>query len=122
LSSLKPRWKRDVLAVVCAAAFLLTAPEARSGDVHVYTDREIRPALLEFLHGGVVVRVILDPDQSGNQAQVDCLKQHGVEVKRFPVNKPAQAHRKLAVADGVKRFAREPRQVSQFPSDFAHPC
>lgn len=30
---------------------------------------------------------------------------HGVEVKWFPVNKPAQMHRKLAIVDGTKLFA-----------------
>ncbi len=125
------RWKRDVLAVVCATAFLL-APAAWGGEVHVYTDREIRTALLEFLHGaeksidvemyvltdaevidaleraeqrGVQVRMILDPNQQGNQKHVERLKQHGVEVKWFPINKPAQMHRKLAIVDGKRLFA-----------------
>ena len=105
---------------------------AWAGEVHVYTDREIRPALLDFLHGaeqsidvemyvltdaevidaieraedrGVQVRLILDPNQSGNQVHVDRLKQHGVEVKWFPVKKPALMHRKLAIVDGTKLFA-----------------
>ena len=125
------RWKRGVLAVVCAAAFLL-APVAWGGEVHVYTDREIRPALLEFLQGaeksidvemyvltdaevldaleraeqrGVQVRMILDPNQQGNQKHVERLKQYGVEVKWFPINKPALMHRKLAIVDGTKLFA-----------------
>ena len=126
------RRKRGVLAVVCATAFLLAAPGAWSGEVHVYTDREIRPALLELLsqaeHSidvemyvltdaeviaaieraearGVQVRLILDPNQSGNQTHVDRLKQHGVEIKWFPVTKPALMHRKLAIVDSTKLFA-----------------
>ena len=125
------RWKRGVLAVVCATAFLLV-PAAWAGEVHVYTDREIRPALLEFLNGaersldvemyaltdaeviaameraqdrGVQVRLILDPNQAGNETHVDALKRHGVDVKWFPVKKPAQMHRKLAIVDGAKLFA-----------------
>ncbi len=126
------RRKRGVLAVVCATAFLLAGPPAWAGEVQVYTDREIRIALLELLNGaqrsidvemyvltddevtaaleraeqrGVQVRVILDPNQSGNQKHVERLKVHGVEVKWFPVNKPAQMHRKLAIVDGKKLFA-----------------
>jgi len=125
---MRQRW--DVLAVACAMAFLLSP--AWAGEVHVYTDREIRPALLELLNGaretidvqmyvltddevvlaleraeqrGVQVRVILDPNQSGNQKHVERLKVHGVEVKWFPINKPAQMHRKLAIVDGKRLFA-----------------
>jgi len=117
------------LAVVL---WLLTSGLGWAGEVHVYTDREIRPALLELLNGaretvdvqmyvltddevvlaleraeqrGVQVRVILDPNQSSNQKHVERLKVHGVEVKWFPINKPAQMHRKLAIVDGQKLFA-----------------
>ena len=122
---------------VCRAAMLsmsslLFVCLAWAGEVQVYTDREIRPALLEFLNGaeksidvemyvltdaevidaieraedrGVQVRLILDPNQSSSQAHVERLKRHGVEVKWFPVNKPAQMHRKLATVDGTKLSA-----------------
>ena len=126
------RQKTRVLAAVCVAALVLAAPGAWSGEVHVYTDREIRTALLELLNQaeqtidvemyvltddevvlaleraeqrGVQVRVILDPNQSGNQKHLERLKVHGVEVKWFPVNKPAQMHRKLAIVDGKQLFA-----------------
>lgn len=115
-----------------AAVWLLAAGVSWAGEVHVYTDREIRTALLELLNQaeqtidvemyvltddevvlaleraeqrGVQVRVILDPNQSGNQKHVERLKLHGVEVKWFPVNKPAQMHRKLAIVDGKQLFA-----------------
>ena len=115
--------------VICLG---IMAEQSWAGEIHVYTDREIRPALLELLNGaqeaidvqmyvltddevvlaleraearGVQVRVILDPNQSGNQKHVERLKVHGVEVKRFPVNKPAQMHRKLAIVDGKRLFA-----------------
>ena len=122
---------------VCRAAMLSMSSLffvclAWAGEVHVYTDREIRPALLELLNGaertieiemysftddevaatleraetrGVQVRVILDPNQSGNQKHVDRLKREGVEVKWFPVKKRAQMHRKLAVVDGTRVVA-----------------
>jgi len=117
---------------LAVALWLLTSGLGWAGEVHVYTDREIRPALLELLNGaretvdvqmyvltddevvlaleraeqrGVQVRVILDPNQSSNQKHVERLKVHGVEVKWFPINKPAQMHRKLAIVDGQKLFA-----------------
>ena len=121
------RQKWGGLAVVCARAFLLAAPAAWSGEVHVYMDREIRPALLEQLNRaertidiqmftltddeviatleraegrGVQVRVIMDPNQSGNQQHVEELKRSGAEIKWFPVRRPALMHRKLAIVDG----------------------
>ena len=117
---------------VVVAVWLLAGGVGWAGEVHVYTDREIRTALLELLNGaretidvemyvltddevavaleraevrGVQVRVILDPNQASNQKHVERLKQHGVEVKWFPVNQPAQMHRKLAIVDGKRLFA-----------------
>jgi len=118
-------------AMLVVGSLLFVCP-AWAREVHVYTDREIRPALLEFLHGaeksidvemyvltdaevidaleraeqrGVQVRMTLDPNQQGNQKHIERLKQHGIEVKWFPINKPAQMHRKLAIVDGTKLFA-----------------
>jgi len=121
---------RDLGLIV--TLWLLTGGVGSAGEVHVYTDREIRTALLELLNRaertidvemyvltddevlvaleraearGAQVRVILDPNQPGNQKHVDRLKQHGVEVKWFPITKPALMHRKLAIVDGTKLFA-----------------
>ena len=121
---------RDLGLIV--TLWLLTGGVGSAGEVHVYTDREIRTALLELLNRaertidvemyvltddevlvaleraearGAQVRVILDPNQSGNQKHIERLKQHGVEVKWFPITKPAQMHRKLAIVDGTKLFA-----------------
>ena len=118
-------------AVMLSMSSLFFVCLAWAGEVHVYTVREIRPALLELLSQaeksidvemyvltdaevidaieraedrGVQVRLILDPNQSGSQAHVERLKRHGVEVKWFPVAKPAQMHRKLAIVDGTKLF------------------
>lgn len=115
-----------------AAALALAAAPSWAGEVHVYTDREIREALLELLNGaqrsidvemyvltddevvtaleraegrGVEVRVILDPNQSGNQKHLERLEANGVEVKWFPITKPALMHRKLAIVDGERFFA-----------------
>lgn len=125
------RYKRKWLLLAATLTLLFCWP-TWAGEVHVYTDRGIRPALLEFLRQaehsidvemytltdhevvealeraearGVQVRVILDPNQSANQQHVDRLKQRGAEVKWFPVKKPALMHRKLAIVDGTKLFA-----------------
>ena len=119
-------------AAMLAVSSLLFVCSAWAGEVHVYTDREIREALLELLNGaqrsidvemyvltddevvtaleraegrGAEVRVILDPNQAGNQKHVERLKGHGIEVKWFPITKPAQMHRKLAIVDGERFFA-----------------
>lgn len=124
--------QRCMVGVVTASLSLLAAASLWAAEVQVYTDQEIRPALLELLNQaeqsidvemytltardvltaleraegrGVEVRVILDPNQTGNHQQVDRLEQHGVEVKWFPVRKPALMHRKLAIVDGTRIFA-----------------
>ena len=120
------------MRVLIKAAMLTASPLffcclAWAGDVHVYVDREIRPALLQQLNRaertidiemftltddavitmlervevrGVQVRVILDPNQKSNQRNVDRLKSAGAEMKWFPVAQPALMHRKLAIVDG----------------------
>ena len=124
------RWKWMIAVVAGATAIVFST--AWAGEVRVYTDREIRPALLEFINQaersidvemyvltdteviaalehaearGVQVRLILDPNQSGNQRHIERLKQHGVEVRWFPITKPALMHRKLAIVNGAKLFA-----------------
>ena len=126
---MRQKWRAIGLGVSVALALSL---ETWAGEVHVYTDREIRPALLELLNQaersidvemytltdtevltaleraetrGVAVRVIMDPNQPSNRSPVDRLKQQGVEVKWFPVTKPALMHRKLAIVDGTRLFA-----------------
>ena len=44
------RRERGVLAVACATAFLFVGSVTWAEEVRVFTDREIRPALLEFLN------------------------------------------------------------------------
>ena len=124
--------QRCRVGVVTVSLSLLAAASLWAAEVQVYTDREIRQALLEWINQaersidvemytltsrdviaalkraeahGVEVRVILDPNQQGNHQQVESLKEHGVEVKWFPVRKPALMHRKLAIVDGKRIFA-----------------
>jgi phosphatidylserine/phosphatidylglycerophosphate/cardiolipin synthase-like enzyme len=81
------------------------ARETIDVQMYVLTDDEVVLALEQAEGRGVQVRVILDPNQSGNQKHVERLKVHGVEVKWSPIHKPAQMHRKLAIADGGRIFA-----------------
>ena len=74
-------------------------------EMYVLTDPEVVAALERAEGRGVAVRVILDPNQAGNQQHVERLKEHGVEVKWFPITKPAQMHRKLALVDGKQILA-----------------
>lgn len=119
-------------AAMLAVSSLLFVCPAWAGEVQVFTDKDIRPALLELINQadttidvemyvltdvevlaaleraegrGVEVRVILDPNQEGNTKHVDSLKRHGVEVKWSPVTKPASMYRKLAIVDGRRLFA-----------------
>ena len=124
------RWNR--FSGLLVALTLLRSTAADAAEVRVYTDQEIRPALLEALSRaertidiemyvlsdaeviealeraearGAAVRVILDPHQASNQRHLDRLNACGAEVKWFPVRKPAQMHRKLAILDGARVLA-----------------
>ncbi len=56
--------------------------------MYALTDAEVIGALERAEARGVEVRVILDPNQIGNQDHVDRLTEQGAEVKWFPVKKP----------------------------------
>ena len=73
--------------------------------MYTLTDAEILAAIERTEARGVEVRVILDPNQTGNRQHVERLTEHGAEVKWFPVVKPALMHRKLAIVDGKQILA-----------------
>ena len=116
--------------VIFAIVVVLTS-SVYAQEIKVYFDREVKPAILELISEaekeidievfiltdqdvikalqraetrGVEVRIILDPNQSSNLKNVDQLKNRGVEVKWYPVTKPAQMHRKVAIFDKKKVF------------------
>ena len=120
------RWKMWCICVVLAvSAGLPTAGWA--GEVHVYANREIKPIILQLIQRaertvdvqmytfteqeviralqaaqsrGVIVRVLLDPNQSANLKNVDQLINRHIAVKWAPVTLPAIMHRKLLIVDG----------------------
>ena len=102
-------------------------PSAQADGIHVYANREIKPVVLQLIEHaeqtvdvqmytfteqdviralqaarsrGVVVRVLLDPNQSANLKNVDQLTNRRIEVKWAPMNLPAIMHRKLLIVDG----------------------
>jgi phosphatidylserine/phosphatidylglycerophosphate/cardiolipin synthase-like enzyme len=101
----------------------------RAEGVNVYVDKEIKPVILRLIYEtdktidiqmyilsdqdviealeraedrGVEVRIILDPSRRYNLKYIDELRREGVEIKWYPVNKPALMHRKLAIFDREK--------------------
>ena len=73
-------------------------------EIYILTDQDVIKALQRAETRGVEVRIILDPNQPSNLKNVDQLKNRGVEVKWYPVTKPAQMHRKFAMFDKKKIF------------------
>lgn len=71
-------------------------------EVYILTDQDVIKALQEAESREVEVRIILDPNQTSNLKNVDQLKNRGVEIKWYPVTKPAQMHRKFAMFDKKK--------------------
>ncbi len=123
---------RSVMNLALLVCLMIGTGNSWAGEVHVYTDRDIRPALLELLNRaertidvemytltdaeilaaleraeahGVQVRIILDPNQPSNLKHVQRLQHQGVDVKWFPITKPALMHRQLAIVDGERVFA-----------------
>jgi phosphatidylserine/phosphatidylglycerophosphate/cardiolipin synthase-like enzyme len=115
-----------LIIFVTVAVFISSA---LAEEVKVYFDEEIKPVILKLIYGaeeridiqmyiltdldiiraleraesrGVEVRIILDPNQRYNLKYVDRLKREGVEIKWYPVNKPALMHRKMAIFDKEK--------------------
>jgi phosphatidylserine/phosphatidylglycerophosphate/cardiolipin synthase-like enzyme len=115
--------------LIIFATVVVFISSAQAQEVKVYVDEEIRPAILKLIYEadeqidiqmyiltdqdvikaleraegrGVEVRIILDPNQRYNLKHVDRLKREGVEIKWYPVNKPALMHRKMAIFDKEK--------------------
>jgi cardiolipin synthase len=69
-------------------------------EVYTFTDPAII-AGLAVAHGrGVMVRVLLDPNQPYNRHGYDILKSSGVEVRWYPIPRGALLHAKIGLFDG----------------------
>ena len=69
-------------------------------EVYTLTDAEVIADLVFAHRRGVVVRVVLDPNQSYNQRAFALLQLGGVEVRWYPVPKGVLLHAKIGLFDG----------------------
>ena len=68
-------------------------------EVYTLTDPEVIRELAAAHRRGVLVRVLLDPNQSYNRHAFDVLKAAGVEVRWYPIPKGALLHAKIGLFD-----------------------
>ena len=69
-------------------------------EVYTLTDPEIIRELSAAHRRGVLVRVLLDPNQSYNRRGYALLSAAGVEVRWYPIPKGALLHAKIGLFDG----------------------
>lgn len=120
------QYRRGIAASVLAA-FVLCGGPSWAGEIRVYANREFKPVVLQLIEHaeqsvdvqmytfteqdviralqaarsrGVIVRVLLDSNQSANLKNVEQLTNRDIEVKWAPMNLPAIMHRKLLIVDG----------------------
>ncbi len=69
-------------------------------EVYTLTDPEVIAQLAVAHRRGVLVRVLLDPNQPYNRRGYEVLKTSGVEVRWYPIPKGALLHAKIGLFDG----------------------
>jgi phosphatidylserine/phosphatidylglycerophosphate/cardiolipin synthase-like enzyme len=69
-------------------------------EVYTLTDSEVIAELAAAHRRGVMVRVLLDPNQSYNGRAFAVLSAAGVEVRWYPIPKGALLHAKIGLFDG----------------------
>jgi cardiolipin synthase A/B len=70
-------------------------------EVYTLTDPEVIAGLAAAHRRGVLVRVLLDPNQPYNRHAYDVLLSSGVAVRWYPVPKGALLHAKIGLFDGA---------------------
>ena len=78
-----------------------SARQRASAEVYTLTDPEVITMLASAHRRGVLVRVLLDPNQPYNRRGYDLLRTAGVEVRWYPVPRGALLHAKIGLFDGV---------------------
>jgi cardiolipin synthase A/B len=78
-----------------------SARQRVSAEVYTLTDPEVTAMLASAHRRGVLVRVLLDPNQPYNRRGYDLLRTAGVEVRWYPVPRGALLHAKIGLFDGV---------------------
>lgn len=70
-------------------------------EMYTLTDSEVIADLVRARHRGVVVRVILDPNQAYNLHADAVLRAGGVEARWYPIPKGALLHAKIGLFDSL---------------------
>jgi cardiolipin synthase A/B len=81
-------------------AALIHATRRALAEVYTLTDPEVIAELVEAHRRGVLVRVLLDPNQSYNLHGYAVLRAGGVEVRWYPVPRGVLLHAKIGLFDG----------------------
>jgi phosphatidylserine/phosphatidylglycerophosphate/cardiolipin synthase-like enzyme len=79
---------------------LIHATRRALAEIYTLTDPEVIAELVEAHRRGVVVRVLLDPNQPYNLHAYAVLKAGGVEVRWYPIPRGALLHAKIGLFDG----------------------
>jgi phosphatidylserine/phosphatidylglycerophosphate/cardiolipin synthase-like enzyme len=79
---------------------LLLARHRVLAEVYTLTDPELIAELVAAKRRGVVVRVLLDPNQAYNRHGYSVLRAGGVEARWYPIPKGALLHAKIGLFDG----------------------
>ena len=81
-------------------AALIRAVRRVLAEVYTLTDPEVIAELVQAHRRGVLVRVLLDPNQSYNLHGYAVLRAGGVEVRWYPVPRGVLLHAKIGLFDG----------------------
>jgi phosphatidylserine/phosphatidylglycerophosphate/cardiolipin synthase-like enzyme len=79
---------------------LIHATRRTLAEVYTLTDPEVIAELVQAHRRGVLVRVLLDPNQAYNLHGYAVLKSGGVEVRWYPIPRGALLHAKIGLFDG----------------------
>ncbi len=82
-------------------AALWSARQRVLAEVYTFTDAEVIAMLASAHRRGVLVRLLLDPNQPYNLRGYDMLRAAGVEVRWYPIPRGALLHAKIGLFDGV---------------------
>jgi cardiolipin synthase A/B len=70
-------------------------------EVYTFTDPEVIAMLASAHRRGVLVRLLLDPNQPYNRRGYEILRAAGVEVRWYPIPRGALLHAKIGLFDGA---------------------
>jgi phosphatidylserine/phosphatidylglycerophosphate/cardiolipin synthase-like enzyme len=83
------------------AAALAQARRQVLAEVYTLTDSDVIAGLAAASRRGLIVRVLLDPNQAYNRRGYEVLRSSGVEVRWYPIPAGALLHAKIGLFDSV---------------------